>query len=101
MRYESNINMRKRKGGQPLLIVGPLHLPHVDQILGQGHGLAVPGDGDRPVQVGGSVSVLAVGDADHGPADLPGNDRTLSPIYYYRHRDSPSVILIERRWTFR
>ena len=48
-------------------------LPHVDQILGQSHGLAVPCDGDGPVQVGGGVSVLAVGDADHGSAYLPVN----------------------------
>ena len=45
-------------------------LPHVDQILGQSHGLAVPADGDGPVQVGGGVAVLAVGDADHRAADL-------------------------------
>ena len=49
----------------------PLNLPHVDQILGQSHGLAVPADGDRPVQVGGGVAVLAVGDPDHGSANLP------------------------------
>ena len=41
-------------------------LPHVDEILGQGHRLGVAGDGDRPVQVGGSVAVLAVRDTDHG-----------------------------------
>ena len=46
-------------------------LPHVDQILGQSHGLAVPADGDGPVQVGGGVPVLAVGDPDHGAAYLP------------------------------
>ena len=46
------------------------HLPHVDEILGQSHGLAVPCDGDGPVQVGGGVSVLAVGDADHGSGEL-------------------------------
>ena len=50
------------------------HLPHVDQILGQGHGLAVPRDGDGPVQVGGGVPVLAVGDADHGSAYLPTSE---------------------------
>ena len=48
-----------------------LDLPHVDQILGQSHGLAVPADGDGPVQVGGGVPVLAVGDPDHGSAYLP------------------------------
>ena len=46
-------------------------LPHVDQILGQSHGLAVPADGDGPVEVGGGVPVLAVGDPDHGSAYLP------------------------------
>ena len=50
---------------------GPVDLPHVDQILGQSHGLAVPADGDGPVQVGGGVAVLAVGDPDHGSAYLP------------------------------
>ena len=52
------------------MIVGPGDLPHVDQILSQSHGLAVPADGDGPVQVGGGVAVLAVGDADHRAADL-------------------------------
>ena len=47
------------------------HLPHVDQILGQSHGLRVARDGDGPVQVGGGVPVLAVGDPDHGAAYLP------------------------------
>ena len=47
-----------------------LHLPHVDQILGQSHGLRVPRDGNGPVQVGGGVAVLAVGDPDHGPGEL-------------------------------
>ena len=44
--------------------------PHVDEVLGQGDALAVPADGDGPVQVGGGVAVLAVGDADHRAADL-------------------------------
>ena len=57
---------------------GPVDLPHVDQILGQCHGLAVPADGDRPVQVGGGVPVLAVGDPDHGSAYLP--DQTIVSI---------------------
>ena len=47
------------------------HLPHVDQILGQSNGLRVARDGDGPVQVGGGVPVLAVGDPDHGSAYLP------------------------------
>ena len=46
------------------------HLPHVDQILGQSHGLRVARDGDGPVQVGGGVPVLAVGDPDHGSGEL-------------------------------
>ena len=53
------------------MIVGPGDLPHVDQILSQSHGLAVPADGDGPVQVSGGVPVLAVGDPDHGSAYLP------------------------------
>ena len=48
----------------------PLNLPHVDQILGQSHGLRVARDGDGPVQVGGGVPVLAVGDPDHGSGEL-------------------------------
>ena len=56
------------------LTVIDLHLPHVDQILGQGHGLAVPRDGDGSVQVGGGVPVLAVRDADHGSAYLPTSE---------------------------
>ena len=55
-----------------------LHLPHVDQILGQSHGLAVPTDCDGSVKVGGGVSVLAVGDPDHGSAYLP--DQTIVSI---------------------
>ena len=39
--------------------------PHVDEILGQGNTLSVPGDGNGPVQVGGGVPVLTVGDPDH------------------------------------
>ena len=57
---------------------GPGDLPHVDQILGQSHGLAVPTDGDGSVQVGGGVSVLAVGDPDHRSAYLP--DQTIVSI---------------------
>ena len=49
---------------------GPVDLPHVDQILGQSHGLRVPRDGDGSVKVGGGVSVLAVGDPDHGSGEL-------------------------------
>ena len=45
-------------------------LPHVDQILCQSHGLRVPRDGDGPVQVSRGVSVLAVGDPDHGSGEL-------------------------------
>ena len=55
-----------------------MDLPHVDQILGQSHGLAVPTDGDGSVQVGGGVSVLAVGDPDHRSAYLP--DQTIVSI---------------------
>ena len=55
-----------------------MDLPHVDQILSQSHGLAVPADGDGPVQVGGGVPVLAVGDPDHGSAYLP--DQTIVSI---------------------
>ena len=47
--------------------------PHVDEILGQGHGLAVAGDGDGAVQVGRGVAVLAIGDSDHGSGQLPGS----------------------------
>ena len=49
----------------------PMHPPHVDEILREGDGLAVAADGDGAVEVGGRVAVLAVGDADHGAADLP------------------------------
>jgi len=45
--------------------------PHVDEILGERHRLVVAGDADGAVEVGGRVAVLAVGDADHGAADLP------------------------------
>ena len=53
--------------------------PHVDEVLGQGDALAVPADGDGPVQVGGGVAVLAVGDADHRAADL--SETTHIPEY--------------------
>ena len=61
------------------------HLPHVDEILGQSHGLAVPCDGDGPVQVGGGVSVLAVGDADHGSAYLPVNIEINIILWHPKH----------------
>ena len=60
------------------MIVGPADLPHVDQILSQSHGLAVPADGDGPVQVSRGVSVLAVGDSDHGSTYLP--DETIVSV---------------------
>lgn len=45
------------------------HLPHVDQILRQGHRIWISGDGDSSVGVS-AVPFLAVGDADHGTGDL-------------------------------
>ena len=45
-------------------------LPHVDEILGEGDGLAVPGDANGPVQVGRGVSILAVRNPDHRPRQL-------------------------------
>ena len=47
-------------------------LPHIDEILRQGHRLGVAGDGDCSVQVGRSVAVLAVRNTDHGTGKLPG-----------------------------
>ena len=67
-----------------------LDLPHVDQILGQSHGLAVPADGDGPVQVGGGVAVLAVGDADHGARQLPAVTQ-----FYGIHIHRSKVVKIE------
>ena len=45
-------------------------LPHVDQVLRQGHRLRVPRDADGPVQVRRSVPVLAVRDTDHRSREL-------------------------------
>lgn len=45
------------------------HLPHVDQILRQGHRVRITGDGDGPVGVS-AVTLLAVRDADHCTGDL-------------------------------
>ncbi len=46
-----------------------VHLPHVDQVLGQGNRLRVAGHGDGPVQAGATaLALFAVGDADHGAA---------------------------------
>ena len=58
--------------------------PHVDEVLGQGDALAVPADGDGPVQVGGGVAVLAVGDADHRAADLSETNTTQNrfPVWH-------------------
>ena len=52
--------------------------PHVDEVLGQGDALAVPADGDGPVQVSRGVSVLAIGDSDHGSTYLP--DETIVSV---------------------
>jgi len=53
---------------------------HIDEILGQSHGLAVATDGDGPVKVGGSIPVLAVGDANHCSTYLPNLCNLGSPL---------------------
>ena len=57
--------------------------PHIDEVLRQGHGLGVARHGDGPVQatatataadgavLGAAAAIFAVGDADHGAAQLP------------------------------
>jgi hypothetical protein len=45
-------------------------LPHVDQVLCERNGLGVARDGDGAVRVAAGLSVLAVGDSDHGTAQL-------------------------------
>ena len=67
----------------------PHVLPHVDQVLGQGHRLRIAGDGDGSVHAGrvsacaaattaatthARITVLTVGDPNHGPAKLPLNE---------------------------
>ena len=54
----------------PPRIMTTFSLPHVDQILGQGDGLAVTGDGDGSVHVGWRVPVLTVRDPHHRPRQL-------------------------------
>ena len=61
-------------------IVGCKDLPHVDEILGQGDTLRVATDGDGPVQVGGGISVLTVGDSDHCPGELSAKSY-VTPVY--------------------
>ena len=55
--------------------MGCTDIPHVDEILGQGDTLRVATDGDGPVQVGGGISVLTVGDSDHCPTNLSEKER--------------------------
>lgn len=47
-----------------------LHLPHVDQILGERNRVRIAADRDRAIGVA-ALALLAVRDADHGAADLP------------------------------
>ena len=62
---------RERKKGENETFCQSGHQPHVDEILSESDGLAVSADGDRPVEVGRRVPVLAVRDPYHRPADLP------------------------------
>ena len=45
-------------------------LPHVDQVLSQSDRLRVAGNGDRAIRVAAGLAVLAVGNPDHGSAEL-------------------------------
>ena len=49
--------------------------------MSESDGLAVATDGDRPVEVGRSISVLAVRDPDHRPADLPDGGKCFITIF--------------------
>ena len=49
-----------------------MSLPHVDQVLCECNGLGVARDGDGAVRVAAGLAVLAVGNPDHGTAQLSG-----------------------------
>ena len=53
-------------------------LPHVDEILSQGHTLSIACDGDGSVKVGWSISVLTVRNSDHCSADLSEKDNLVN-----------------------
>lgn len=50
-------------------IIVSRHSPHVDQILRQRDGVRIAADGDGAIGVA-ALAFLAVGDANHGAADL-------------------------------
>ena len=45
--------------------------PHVDEVLSERHRLCVARHRDSAIEVGSGLAVVAVGDADHGAAQLP------------------------------
>lgn len=45
-------------------------LPHVDQVLRQSDGFCVSGNGDCAIRVAAGLAILAVGNTDHGSAEL-------------------------------
>lgn len=45
-------------------------LPHVDQVLCEGHRLRVARDSDGAVHVSARFAILTVRDSNHGPAEL-------------------------------
>lgn len=82
-----------------------LDLPHVDQVLGHGHSVGISANRDCPVCVA-CLTLLAVGDPDHGPGDLADfgdfgaslADNATDQVVWHSHLLLLGVGLRSSRW---
>lgn len=90
---ESVSKKGERWASSGLFLLLTSHWPHVDEILSESNRLAVATDGDRPVQVGRRVPVLAVRDPDHRSADLPAQNLSSDFFRFTAENDSRCRII--------
>ena len=98
---ESVSKKGERWASSGLFLLLTSHWPHVDEILSESNRLAVATDGDRPVQVGRRVPVLAIRDPDHCSADLPAQNLSSDFFRFTAENDSRYwSMFVPARWTW-